>query len=145
MMNAIAIAMLLSTVGLAMVLSPQSIHVMSSSDGENMLKLAKEVVEEPLLKVEETLVETKDALVKGVEVVTKPVEKSMGWFRRKPKPHDHLSIAKEKTNLAKEAMHEASIELKDATLENLNSATQSIMDKSTSIYHETRKTNYFNR
>jgi CHASE3 domain sensor protein len=121
--------MIFSTIGLVMVLPPKPILVMSSSDGESMLKLTKEAVEDTLSKMDETLVDTKDALTKGVDVVAKPIEKSMGWFRRKPKLEEQLKIVKEKFDLGKEAMDEAIIELKDETLEKLNLATQSIKDK----------------
>jgi len=143
MINAIALAMLFFALGLVMVLPPEPTLVMSSSDGESMLKLTKEVVEDTLSKTEEILIDTKDALTKGVEVVAKPIEKSMGWFRRKPKLEDQLKIVKEKFDYCKEAMKEATIELKDETLEKLNLATQSFKDKTTGISYEVNKTNHF--
>jgi len=144
MINAIAIAMLFSTIGLVMVLPPKPTLVMSSSDGESMLKLTKEVVEDTLSKMEETLVDTKDALTQGVEVAAKPVEKSIGWFRRKPKPEDQLKIVKEKFDHGKEAMNEASTELKDETLEKIYLDIPSIKYKTTGISHKGDKTNHFN-
>jgi len=142
MINAIAIAMLLSTIALGMVLLLEPILVVSSPDSENMLKSTREVVEEVLPKVEEIQMEKKDAFTKGVEVVVKPVEKSMGWFRRKPKPEDHLAIAKEKSNIAKEAMHETNVELNKESLEKMNAATQSTVHNTIGIYYKTNKTNH---
>jgi hypothetical protein len=128
MMNIIAIAMLLSSLGLVMVMLPESIFVMSSLDGENVLESTKK-------KVEVMVASNKDTLEEGVEVVIKPVEKSKGWFRRKPKPKDHFKIAKEKITITKESIQEASTKLKDAIRENLSFNVENVKEKATNTYN----------
>ena len=126
-MNRIAIAMLLSSLALVMVMLPESIFVMSSLDGENVLESTK--------KVEVMVASNKDTLEEDVEVVTKPVEKSKGWFRRKPKPEDHFKIAKEKITITKESIQEASTKLKDATRENLSFIVENVKEKAANTYN----------
>lgn len=105
MMNIVALALLLSSLGSAMLLSPEPMLMKSSEEGESSLQGVKDAVQGSFLKAEETL----------VEGVTKPVEIGLGWFRRKPpKPEDRLAAAREKANEAREAFEEASAQLRDA-------------------------------
>lgn len=123
-MNIVALAMLLSSLGSAIVLSPEPMLVRSSEDGESPLQAVKEAAQGTFLKAEETVVAAKETVVKGVEGVTKPVEKGLGWFRKKPKPEDHLAVAREKAADAREAFREASAQLKDAAVGKAASAFQ---------------------
>ena len=107
MMNIVSLAML-SLVGSVILLAPEPMLVRSSADGQNSL----EAVE--------------DLIVRGVEGVTKPVEKSLGWSHKQPKPQDHLAAAREKAADARQAFQEASAHLKDA-----------MEEKAVDAFHET--------
>lgn len=129
--------MLLTSLGLVIVLSPEPLLVMSSFSDENVLETTNKIVQETLPNVEEKPKVTKETFVKDAKVVTKPIEKSVGWFRKKSIADDHFDVAKDKAKLAKESIQEASIELKDGALEKLNSKIESTKGKASNIYNET--------
>jgi hypothetical protein len=137
MMNIVALAMLLSSLGSVMVLSPEPMLVRSAADGEGAMEAVKEAAQGTFLRAEETVAAAKDTVVRGVEGVTRPVEKSLGWFKKKPTPEDHLAAAREKAADALEAFQEASAQLKDATTEKFGSAAETAKDKAADTLHET--------
>ncbi|KAG0603182.1 hypothetical protein M758_10G072500 [Ceratodon purpureus] len=139
MMNIVALAMLLSSLGSMMVLSPEPMLVRSSADGESAMDAVKEAAQGTFLKAEETVAAAKDTVVRGVEGVTKPVETSLGWFKKKPKPEDHLAVAREKAAEAKEAFQDASGQLKEATVEKFGSVAESAKGKAADAFRETGK------
>lgn len=110
MMNIVALAMLLSSLGSAMLLSPEPMLVRSPEDGESPLQAMKEAAQGTY----ETAEHAKESIVDGV---TRPLEKGLGWFRRKPPtPEDRLASAREKAAEAREAFEEASAQLRDAAV-----------------------------
>lgn len=137
MMNLVALAMLASTLGSMMVLSPEPMLVRSSADGESPLEAVKEAAQGTFLKAEETVAAAKDTVVRGVEGVTKPVETTLGWFKKKPKPVDHLAAAREKAADAREAFQEASAQLKDAAVEKVGSVADTAKEKTAETLHDT--------
>lgn len=82
---------------------------------------------------------TKDTLVNSMEVVTKPIEKLMGWFRKKPKREDCVNVVKEEIAIAKESMYDVGIELKDTTMEKISFTTKNTKEKVTNLYNEIGK------
>ena len=137
MMNVVALAMLLFSLGSVMVLSPEPMLGRSSEGGESSLGAVKEAAQGTLLKAEETVTAAKDSVVRGVEGVTKPVETTLGWFKKKPKPEDRLAAAREKEADARGAFQEASAQLKDATVEKFGSAAEVAKDKAADALHAT--------
>lgn len=122
-MNIIALAMLLSSLGSVMVLSPEPMLIKSPGDGESPLQAAKEAAQGTLLKAEETAGSVRDTVVEGV---TRPVGK---WFRKKPEPEDQLAAARAKAAEAKHAFEEASAQLRDAAVGKLGSTAEAAKDK----------------